>query len=228
MQKVVRLGTTEINNRQESVFCKIEYKDGRLSISGVEGPRCDGNAAGVMRSDQMDAPKIDHLAPGWTEEMLKNFWYVWHVWHLNDMHPECEHQRALGWTCEKKVKVRTWTTTMETYTTINNIKKDCMDRLSKGETVTLSDENQFILMLPDYIVWPELEPIISGYYKLDKEEEKSVNWVSESEHPEGLLSKPCPVCGYKYGHEWKSVDVPADVIEFLKSLPDTDLTPAWI
>ena len=34
--------------------------------------------------------------------------------------------------------------------------------------------------------------------------------------------------GYKYGHAWKREDVPDEVIEFLKSLPDTDKKPAWV
>jgi hypothetical protein len=33
--------------------------------------------------------------------------------------------------------------------------------------------------------------------------------------------------GYSYGHAWKHEDVPADVLEFLTGLPDTDVTPAW-
>lgn len=27
-------------------------------------------------------------------------------------------------------------------------------------------------------------------------------WEREEEHPRGLLCKPCPVCGYKYGSAW--------------------------
>lgn len=34
--------------------------------------------------------------------------------------------------------------------------------------------------------------------------------------------------GYKYGHAWKREEVPSDVIEFLRGLPDTDKQPAWV
>jgi hypothetical protein len=34
--------------------------------------------------------------------------------------------------------------------------------------------------------------------------------------------------GYRYGSAWKKEEVPEHVIEFLKSLPDTDTKPAWI
>lgn len=33
--------------------------------------------------------------------------------------------------------------------------------------------------------------------------------------------------GYVYGSAWKREEVPADVLEWLESLPDTDKTPAW-
>lgn len=53
-------------------------------------------------------------------------------------------------------------------------------------------------------------------------------WVRPDEHPAGLLTKPCPVCGYKYGTSWLTEDVPAEVIEYLASLPDADTAPAWV
>ena len=43
-----------------------------------------------------------------------------------------------------------------------------------------------------------------------------------------ILKKPCPVCGYKFGCGWKKVEVPTAVLEFLISLPDTEITPAWV
>ena len=37
-------------------------------------------------------------------------------------------------------------------------------------------------------------------------------WVPKSEkHPNGLLSAPCPTCGYKYGSAWLVEALPADV-----------------
>jgi hypothetical protein len=59
-------------------------------------------------------------------------------------------------------------------------------------------------------------------------ETKSTGWLNQSEHPDGYLSKPCPICGYKYGSEWRKVEVPADVLEFLQGLPRSDVTPAWV
>lgn len=45
-----------------------------------------------------------------------------------------------------------------------------------------------------------------------------LTWVTCWEHPEGLLCKPCPTCGYKYGEAWLYEEVPEDVLIYLKSL----------
>ena len=54
------------------------------------------------------------------------------------------------------------------------------------------------------------------------------SWVYPKEHPKGLLTKPCPVCGYRYGTAWLKKDVPQSVIDFVENLPNADKTPAWI
>jgi hypothetical protein len=59
-------------------------------------------------------------------------------------------------------------------------------------------------------------------------ETKTSSWVYPKEHPEGELTKPCPVCGYKYGSLWLKEEVPAEVIAFLGSLPELDMIPAWV
>jgi len=53
-------------------------------------------------------------------------------------------------------------------------------------------------------------------------------WISHYEHTNGLLTKPCQICGHKYGADWQYMPVPEDILEWLRNLPDTDTTPAWI
>jgi len=53
-------------------------------------------------------------------------------------------------------------------------------------------------------------------------------WITPEEHPNGLLAKPCPVCGYKYGTAWLEEKLPQEVIDFLASLPESPTKPAWI
>jgi hypothetical protein len=61
-----------------------------------------------------------------------------------------------------------------------------------------------------------------------KIEEKTAGWVFPSQHPKGLLTKPCPVCGYRYGNGWLYEEVPEEVLQWLQNLPDTDQKPAWV
>ena len=48
-----------------------------------------------------------------------------------------------------------------------------------------------------------------------------LGWLKPEEHPEGLLCRPCPVCGYRYGTSWVREQVPQDVIDWLFFLPES-------
>lgn len=50
------------------------------------------------------------------------------------------------------------------------------------------------------------------------------DWAKETLTKAGLQ----PDNGYSYGSKWLRVEVPEDVVEFLKSLPATDKEPAWV
>lgn len=58
-----------------------------------------------------------------------------------------------------------------------------------------------------------------------------LTWVKRDEHPDGLLARPCPVCGHKYGSAWLFEEVPEDVLNFLDSLPGEPIkdeaNPRW-
>jgi hypothetical protein len=92
--KVVRLGQIE----GHSVFCKIEYKEengkGHLSITGVVGPKGNGNAWGSCGQIVEDLAQVDAFAPGWDQEKVQKFIAIWNKWHLNDMRAGCEHQKG--------------------------------------------------------------------------------------------------------------------------------------
>lgn len=100
-KKVIRPGTVEAGYpvRRVSVFIKIEYTDdGRLSLSGVVGPRANGDAWGSCGQclDELRAETFEP-APGWEPWKVKRLHQIWDRWHLNDMRAGCEHQRAAGW-----------------------------------------------------------------------------------------------------------------------------------
>lgn len=64
--------------------------------------------------------------------------------------------------------------------------------------------------------------------KIKETKQELSGWAYESEHPRGVLMKPCPDCGYKYGSARLKEEVPASVLEFLAGLPDSDKVPAWV
>lgn len=164
--KVVRIGKTfpKWHKTGYSVFCKIEYKDGRLSISGVEGPLQSGNARGSCGQINMSEWGITEYAPGWSEALEKQFREVWKRWHLND--------------------IKAGSKVQEDYLRANPIPKE------------------------DY-AYPK------SHYDV----------ASKKLAAAGLNPDPE---GYEYGHSWKREEVPAEVLEFLQSLPETDVNPAWV
>jgi hypothetical protein len=183
------------DHRFHKVFCSIEYNDGRLSITGVIGPRQSGNAyggGGQIDGEFMHRNPDDNdsrtyqpyevgtdmrLAKDWTTEMWYHFLEVWDEWHLNDMQSCCEHQKALGWHKERIDP---------------NKGREAYGKHYPGQT------------------------------------QDSWNMKIWAYPPHGYMLATCPECGHRCGGKWLTVAVPDAVIEFLASLPDTDITPAWV
>ena len=95
--KTVRLGSARTyGGRYYSTYCRIKFIDGKLSISGVEGPLPSGNALGSCGQIDMHLKPedIEKLAPGWTRGKISNFLKVWGRYHLNDMKAGTSEQQA--------------------------------------------------------------------------------------------------------------------------------------
>lgn len=234
-RKVVRLGTSKTHNgRDYSIYCEIKYKEGRLSISGVEGPLPSGNCYGACGQIDMhlrDQQDTITLAPGWTSDKLREFFKVWQHWHLNDMRAGCEHQRTT-WNNNEKLEVVHYGLTSEAL----RIRREAIERASviaaSGADNDLNELERALILLKDWFKDrpqpPDADSPLSGCYEVKKRETKTANWVYPSEHSRGLLMKPCETCGYKYGSAWLREEVPQHVLDFLKSLPTTDMQPAWV
>lgn len=175
IRKVVRLGTVQYAGaRRIPIFCKIEYQDGRLSLSGVEGPTHDGNCRGSCGQIVMHLRGCEESvvpATGWDTATLKQFFSVWDRWHLNDLtagspaQEEFLRQHRAEWESHKAA-----------------LEGAC----------------------PDYYTWACKALAAAGLH-------------------------PDPNCGdYRYGSAWRKVDVPDDVLAWLRALPDTDVQPAWV
>ena len=223
-------------------FCKITYIDGRLTISGVIGPTRGGNAVG-SRGQCGEEIRNDKFAlnKNWSEETFNKFLDIWEKWHLNDMHPECEHQRELGWVEEAREVMyqHNYVLINDELKKKNSIEKSILSRARNGEVIEPTEEEvDYLNLKDDFSVikkTKEREETPFRYiYQKDSDYFTAVKkttrgWIDYEIYPEyGILKKPCPVCGYKYGCGWKKVEVPTAVLEFLISRPDTEITPAWV
>lgn len=54
---------------------------------------------------------------------------------------------------------------------------------------------------------------------------KYAGHVYQTEHPDGILCKPCPVCGYQYGSAWLYVPLPADIVAEILAWPSGGIEP---
>ena len=45
----------------------------------------------------------------------------------------------------------------------------------------------------------------------------TAGWINFTKHPDGLLMKPCEVCGYEYGSAWLYSPIPDEIIAEIKS-----------
>jgi len=90
--------TTIRLNRTHYVF--VDWKNNNLSMSGVVGPRADGDCHGGCGQIKKEVKKLlddplgKLLVP---KEKIQRIVDIWENYHLNDMQAGCEHQRQLGW-----------------------------------------------------------------------------------------------------------------------------------
>lgn len=169
MQKTIRIGTLRgfdksLGIGRASLFCYIELTQGRLSITGVEGPKRNGGSVGSCGQVIMSDWDVSEYAPGWSVDLCAKFRAAWNKWHLNDMRAGSPAQTA-------------WVEA--------NVDEKAYDYAKVCAALTEAGLN------------PDPNYLRNG--------------------------KP-----YAYGMAWLRVDVPQDVVDFLASLPDTDVQPAWV
>lgn len=220
-------------------YVKITYKKGRLSLTGVIGPTHDGNCKGSC-GQCLEKIREGEPTEKWTREMLDRLCEIRDAWHLNDMRPYCFHQKELGWDrlARKEVMLYNYTLCREAINKQRDAERAAIEALKNGTVFTPSDEQVRYANLPYSITTHEKltgemeelykprKPIYTG----DKSasEIKTLGWLKPEEHPDGILCKPCPVCGYRYGSEWQKEEVPQEVLDWLIHLPDAETRSAWI
>jgi hypothetical protein len=226
------------------IYVHAQYKDGKFSLSGVEGPRRSGNCTGGAgqismgylhrdpehndkRYDTPILPEQIRFAAGWNKELWWDLLEIWHDWHLNDMSPSCEHQQALGWG-KKELEVCTWQLKKSVQDLQKGAENRAMVALRSGEPYQAQPSESFIVKLPCEVKAPRESAAISEFYEIKKAEKVASGWVREKDHPEGVLCKPCPVCGYEYGTKWIKKEVPQEILKKIAAMPPAGKIPAWI
>ena len=215
MKKVFEFGKIDFEGRGRkcnAVTVEMEYREEgdkkRFSVSA--------NVWNAFHSDIVAGGQcLDEIAPFYRNSpTFKEIYRLWKLYHLNDMHPECIHQVAAGWKeqAAEKVTLYIFTMTVDAIRERDSLKRRILTAAQNGEAWKTSPEEQLLLSL-EYSVKSENEALpdnIKVYYKLKETEIKACGWLHPEEHSRGILGKPCPVCGYKYGHGWQYFPIPAD------------------
>jgi hypothetical protein len=226
-KRIYRLGISQ-NDRGYGTYVKVEYTGGRLSITGVEGPKSNGDCAGGCGQIEMSLDGVK-FREGWPADRVARLLALWREWHLNDMQAGCAHQRAT-WDVSEPLALTdySWSTQYHQLRT-----KAAAGALTPQEYADYAALSPRVQAVTTAIKRPKTETsevaflIAGGWIIPGKSETKAAGWVYPEEHPGGLLCKPCEVCGYRYGSAWLKQEVPEDILAELLSFPETTCTPAW-
>lgn len=234
MKRIFDFGYIDFENRGKAknrVTVEMEYKqDGDKKVFSVFADVWNTRHSDIVCGGQC----LDTIAPYINNPVFSEILRLWKLYHLNDLHPECEHQHAAGWDklASKKVTLHHWRMTREAMSKQNKAKKAALSALTAGETFTPTTEQAFFAGLSySLTTWTETPPEeLAKYYEPKKPlyagdgghtETKALGWLRESEHPDGLLAKACPVCGYKYGTSWVYFPIPAEDEKIIYKLLET-------
>lgn len=234
MKRIFDFGYIDFENRGKAknrVTVEMEYKqDGDKKVFSVFADVWNTRHSDIVCGGQC----LDTIAPYINNPVFSEILRLWKLYHLNDLHPECEHQHAAGWDklASKKVTLHHWRMTREAMSNQDRAKKAALSALTAGETFTPTTEQAFFAGLSHSLTtWTETPPEeLAKYYEPKKPlyagdgghtETKALGWLRESEHPDGLLAKACPVCGYKYGTSWVYFPIPTDDEKIIYKLLET-------
>lgn len=223
MKKIVHVGRTDIGNFYAQIGLSSKSERTVLSIVGVERPRRDGNAASCGQNLKC-LKAIKKFADGWDKENALRFYSVWDRWHGNDFRPYCEHMiRDHGFDPLEMCTVYHFDLCSNVLIEQRKIEKNLMDSILRGEVVQATQDQLTVLQKPYQYISETAHP--KDGYKVSKVETKVAGQLKSQEHSKGLLLKTCPTCAYAYGSRWRVEEIPADVLDFLESLP-ASINPA--
>lgn len=191
-----------------TVTIELKEKENGQKVFTASGSIWDARDYDTIAGGQC----LDDMRPYLKNNILfLKIFKLWQKYHLNDMRPYCEHQKALGWDklASEKIKIYKYKMTSEALQQQQRAESEAVNAIKNGEVYQASAQDLKLLNLK-YIIETEsgtLSEDIKEFYKLEETEEIMKGWTKEIEHSEGILCKACPVCGYKYGTEWKYEEI---------------------
>lgn len=225
MKKIFDFGKIDYNGtgaKRNLVTVEVEYRNenGRELFSAC------GNIWNARQTDVVCGGQcLDTIAEYIKTPLFIAIFRLWKLYH-NETHPECEHQRAAGWReqANEFIKIYKFKQTAATIQEEHYIKKKLYQAAMEGKAYQVTKEEQNILKLQYTIktASPTLPEDIKKYYRLDGTEEKMRGWVRYEEDSRGILCKPCPICGYKYGSEWKYLPIPENDKKIILSIMNNE------
>ena len=191
--------------------------------------RWDGTKLAISGDCQHSGGQISELlvhpslmpAPGWDAAKLARLRELWERWHLNSLRAGCEHQRAAGWGA-REVTARQYALTPTAATQRRQLSDAILDAAKRGAPVELTDDERALLAIDHmFTLYGDDAPpdAAAPFVALRRESVVRATHVLHSESAaHGLLCKPCPVCGYKYGSVWLTEALPGAVLDELRAL----------
>lgn len=205
------------------VEMSLKYKEADkpvFSASGYFKEKYNGRWVDSFGGQCLDSVKE---IMGDTDETFNIIYGMWKKYHLNDMKPDCEHQRSdevFQAKKSEKIIVYKWLhLNKDIASKKREVKEFIKNELSEHGKVELNESQKFLYNLKDCI-YNHIGEYDTTLYNHKKEdiEYKTLNWIRPDEHPDGLLTKACPVCGYKYGSSWVYMPIDAHDLIIIKGL----------
>ena len=229
-EKTISLGKVDYlgNGRKDcpvTVSLSLVYEDDKPWFSA------SGTIWNHLKTDAyVGGQCLDEIAKYIHDETFDEILRLWESYHLNSMRPECEHQRALGWDREAHELISSFAFSLDDDASAKakRAKERAIECLKSGSTFVPTEEETTLSRLPSTVVLPTDEA--PEHYKADvflfspktHERKESRGHVWFSKDSRGILGKPCPVCGYRYGTSWKYMPIPDEDILKIREIMGLD------
>lgn len=178
---------------------------------------CAGQCSDVI-------PNFVEALEGEDRDKLNAIYELWKKYHLNDSYADCEHDinsKVAG----EKITLYTYSFKGGDFSRLENNLKLIENNSLLSSNIKVPNclkviQNEYRWQFTSEFPLSHFPRKIRKLYKLFRTETKTRGWVRYNEKltPSGVLCKPCPVCGYKYGTAWNYRPIPDNDLERIYKL----------